>query len=99
MDKESAVLLNAVAGLKLDLTDVKGDVDMCKAWEDYAKERGKEYAREYAREYAKEKEMRMLKSLIRSGIPYEIVKKSLEEVTEEELKQLYEESEKELAAL
>ena len=99
MDKESAVLLNAVAGLKLDLTDVKGDVDMCKAWEDYAKERGKEYAKEYAREYAKEKEMRMLKSLIRSGIPYEIVKKSLEEVTEEELKQLYEESEKELAAL
>ena len=99
MDKESAVLLNAVAGLKLDLTDVKGDVDMCKAWEDYAKERGKEYAKEYAREYAKEKEMRMLKSLIRSGIPYEIVKKSLEEVTEEELKQLYEESEKELAVL
>ena len=87
MDKESAVLLNAVAGLKLDLADVKGDVDMCKAWEDYAKER------------EKEKETRMLKSLIRSGIPYEIVKKSLEEVTEEELKQLYEEAEKEMAVL
>ena len=103
MDKESAVLLNAVAGLKLNLTDVKGYVDMCKAWEDYAKERGKEYAREYAREYAKdyvkENEVGIIKSLIRSGIPYEIVRKSLREVTEEELKQLYEESEKELAAL
>ena len=37
MDKESTVLLNAVAGLKLNLSEVKGDVDMCKAWEDYAK--------------------------------------------------------------
>ena len=87
MDKESAVLLNAVAGLKLNLSDVKGDVDMCKAWEDYAKERGKE------------KETRMLKSLIRSGIPYDVLKKSLQEVAEEELKQLYEEAEKEMAVL
>ena len=41
----------------------------------------------------------MIKSLIRSGIPYEVVKKSLSEVTEEELKQLYEEAEKEMAVL
>ena len=87
MDKESAVLLNAVAGLKLNLSDVKGDVDMCKAWDDYAKD------------YAKENETGMIKSLIRSGIPYEVVKKSLSEVTEEELKQLYEEAEKEMAVL
>ena len=99
MDKESAVLLNAVAGLKLNLADVKGDVDMCKAWEDYAKERGKEYAKEYAKDYAKENEIGMIKSLIRSGISYEVVRKSLREVTEEELKQLYEEAEKEMVVL
>ena len=87
MDKEGVVLLNAVAGLKRNLSDVKGDVDMCKAWEDYAKERGKE------------KETRMLKSLIRSGIPYDVLKKSLQEVAEEELKQLYEEAEKDMAVL
>ena len=91
MDKESAVLLNAVAGLKLNLSDVKGDVDMCKAWDDYAKKRGKEYA--------KENEIGMIKSLIRSGIPYGVLKKSLQEVAEEELKQLYEEAEKEMAVL
>ena len=60
---------------------------MCKAWEDYAKER------------EKEKDTRMLKSLFKLRIPFEDIKKSLEEVTEEDLKQLYEETEKEMAVL
>ena len=95
MDKESAVLLNAVAGLKLNLSDVKGDVDMCKAWEDYAKERGKEYAKEYAKDLT----MKSVRNMIRKGITYEDARGILEGISDEELKQLYEEAEKEMAVL
>ena len=77
MDKESAVLLNAVAGLKLNLSDVKGDVDMCKAWEDYAKD------------YAKDLTMKSVRNMIRKGIPYEDARGILEGVSDEELRRLY----------
>lgn len=83
MDKESAVLLNAVAGLKLNLSDVKGDVDMCKAWEDYAKDLT----------------MKSVRNMIRKGIPYEDARGILEGVSDEELRRLYEEAEKDMAVL
>ena len=87
MDKESAVLLNAVAGLKLNLSEVKGDVDMCKAWEDYAKD------------YAKDLTMKSVRNMIRKGIPYEDARGILEGVSDEELRRLYEEAEKDMAVL
>ena len=99
MDKESTVLLNAVAGLKLNLSEVKGDVHMCKAWEDYAKERGKEYAKEYAQKYMKDLTMKSVRNMIRKGITYEDARGILEGISDEELKQLYKEAEKEMAVL
>lgn len=72
---------------------------MCKAWEDYAKERGKEYAKEYAQKYMKDLTMKSVRNMIRKGITYEDARGILEGIPDEELKQLYKEAEKEMAVL
>ncbi len=86
MDRESAVLLNAVAGLRLNLKKEKGVLNMCKAWEDYAKD--------YAEDYAKELTIKSVRNMIRKGIPYETARGIIEGVSDEELRRMYEEEQK-----
>lgn len=86
MDRESAVLLNAVAGLRLNLKKEKGVLNMCKAWEDYAKD--------YAEDYAKELTKKTVRNMIRKGIPYETARGIIEGVSDEELRRMYEEEQK-----
>ncbi len=81
-DRESAVLLNAVAGLRLNLKKEKGVLNTCKAWEDYAKD------------YAKELTIKSVRNMIRKGIPYEAARGIIEGVSDEELRQMYEEEQK-----
>ena len=60
---------------------------MCKSQEDYAKD------------YAKDLTMKSVRNMIRKGIPYEDARGILEGVSDEELRRLYEEAEKDMAVL
>ena len=58
-----------------------------------------EYAKEYAPKYMKDLTMKSVRNMIRKGITYEDARGILEGISDEELKQLYKEAEKEMAVL
>ncbi len=68
---------------KYFIEDEGGKEEMCEVVENYAKE--------YAREYALEKEKKAAYKLFENGADYELVRKSMDSLSDEELKAIYKE--------
>ena len=63
-----------------------GKQEMCEAVENYAKE----YAKEYAKNHVKEKSLEVAKKLFQEGADFEMVLRCIEDISEEELREVYE---------
>ena len=88
LDRETANLINTVTGSKLEFEETKGEVNMCRALENFRRQ-AKEEGREEGREEGENNLLKLIKFLIRDNKQQEIEEITTDERKRQELYKFY----------